>query len=64
MVWVWSKFQPINRLRGFDEHDAIYRTAKEKYTAIVEEIAKAYLKVNLRWLVQHPSRNQSICRCC
>ena len=33
--------KPIVRL---DEHDAIYRTAKEKYTAIVEEIAKAYLK--------------------
>lgn len=33
--------KPIVRL---DEHDAIYRTAKEKYAAIVEEIAKAYLK--------------------
>ena len=33
--------KPIARI---DEHDAIYRTAKEKYTAIVEEIAKAYLK--------------------
>ena len=33
--------QPIARI---DDHDAIYRTAKEKYTAIVEEIAKAYMK--------------------
>lgn len=33
--------KPIARI---DEHDAIYRTAKEKYTAIVEEIAKAYLR--------------------
>ena len=33
--------KPIVRI---DEHDAIYRTTKEKYAAIVEEIAKAYLK--------------------
>ncbi|MBR9864648.1 MAG: preprotein translocase subunit SecA [Rhodobacteraceae bacterium] len=33
--------KPIARI---DEHDAIYRTAKEKFTAIVEEIAKAYVK--------------------
>ena len=33
--------KPIARI---DEHDAIYRTAKEKYAAIVEEIAKAHLK--------------------
>jgi preprotein translocase subunit SecA len=32
---------PIARI---DEHDAIYRTAREKYTAIVEEIAKSYVK--------------------
>jgi preprotein translocase subunit SecA len=33
--------KPIARL---DEHDAIYRTAREKYTAIVEEIGKAHAK--------------------
>ena len=33
--------QPIARI---DENDAIYRTAKEKFTAVVEEIAKAYVK--------------------
>ncbi len=33
--------KPIIRL---DEHDAIYRTAREKYTAIVEEIGKAHSK--------------------
>ena len=33
--------KPIARL---DEHDAIYRTADEKFTAIVEEIGKAHSK--------------------
>lgn len=33
--------KPIARI---DEHDAIYRTAREKYTAIVEEIGKAHAK--------------------
>ena len=33
--------KPIARV---DEHDAIYRTAREKYTAIVEEIGKAHAK--------------------
>ena len=31
--------RPIARL---DEHDAIYRTANEKFTAVVEEIGKAH----------------------
>jgi preprotein translocase subunit SecA len=34
---------PTNRpIARKDEHDAIYRTAREKYTAIVEEIGKAH----------------------
>lgn len=33
--------KPIARV---DEHDAIYRTAREKYTAVVEEIGKAHSK--------------------
>ncbi len=34
---------PTNRpIARIDEHDAIYRTAKEKYDAIVEEIQKAH----------------------
>jgi preprotein translocase subunit SecA len=33
--------KPIARV---DEHDAIYRTAREKYTAVVEEIGKAHAK--------------------
>ncbi|TYB77702.1 preprotein translocase subunit SecA [Maritimibacter fusiformis] len=33
--------EPIARV---DEHDAVYRTAKEKYDAIVEEIKKAHAK--------------------
>ncbi|RME16690.1 MAG: preprotein translocase subunit SecA, partial [Alphaproteobacteria bacterium] len=32
---------PVARI---DEHDAVYRTAKEKYDAIVEEIKKAHAK--------------------
>ena len=39
--------KPIARL---DEHDAIYRTADEKFTAIVEEIGKAHSKNNQYWL--------------
>jgi preprotein translocase subunit SecA len=33
--------RPISRI---DDHDAIYRTSKEKYKAVVEEIAKAQSK--------------------
>ncbi len=33
--------KPVIRI---DEHDAIYRTAQEKFVAVVEEIAKAHLK--------------------
>lgn len=36
---------PTNRpIARQDDHDAIYRTAREKFTAIVEEIAKAHAK--------------------
>ncbi len=36
---------PTNRpIARVDEHDAIYRTATEKYRAIVSEIAKAHVK--------------------
>ncbi|GLQ35554.1 protein translocase subunit SecA [Amylibacter marinus] len=36
---------PTNRgIAREDDHDAIYRTAREKFTAIVEEIAKAHSK--------------------
>jgi preprotein translocase subunit SecA len=36
---------PTNRpIARQDDHDAIYRTAREKYTAIVEEIGKAHAK--------------------
>lgn len=36
---------PTNRpIVRQDEHDAIYRTAREKFTAIVEEIGKAHAK--------------------
>ncbi len=36
---------PTNRpIARQDDHDAIYRTAREKYTAIIEEIGKAHSK--------------------
>ena len=43
-VWTLLKSRPINRSSVSIMHDAVYKTKKEKYRAVVEEVKKAHEK--------------------
>ena len=55
---------PTNRpVARKDEHDAVYRTAREKYEAIVKAIQRgARARASRSWSAPPPSRSPRCCR--
>ena len=43
-VWTLSRSRPTGRLHRIDHEDAVYKTKKEKFHAVVEEVVEAHAK--------------------
>ena len=44
ITWTLLKFRQISRLQRVDHHDAVYKTKKGKFNAVVEEVIEAHEK--------------------